>query len=200
MSFKQPKPLVVFETEVPKQKRGSTSQKQRGSLKKVCFRVWVAHGVAEHKAHSQSSRRAKLWAQSREQSILHVCCGSPDTAVCFDSSHLMLCNGPSESEKLVTGLARCKAVKSSTLCKRDKVKSRAKAKGDRDGAAASYLCPLPAEVHQHSRRLVDLTAIVHPAASQHNSHSLSHGHKKSRRIPQRAPNCCASLCTAWSLL
>lgn len=39
MSLEQPKSLVVFETAIPKQRRGSTRQKQRGSLKKVCFRV-----------------------------------------------------------------------------------------------------------------------------------------------------------------
>lgn len=51
------------------------------------------------------------------------------------------------------------------------------------GAGSSYLCPLPAEVHQHRRSLVDLAAVEHPAASQHHRHPLGHGPSGAARFP-----------------
>lgn len=47
---------------------------------------------------------------------------------------------------------------------------------------------------------MDLTPIVHPAASQHHGHSLSHGHSQSRRIPWRALTRCESLFSTQRLL
>lgn len=48
----------------------------------------------------------------------------------------------------------------------------------------SYLSPLPAELHQHGRSLVDLAAIEHPAACQHHGHPLCHGPPELRGSPE----------------
>lgn len=60
---------------------------------------------------------------------------------------------------------------------------------------ASYLCPLPAEMHQHGRRLVDLTPVVHPTAGQNDSHSLSHGRKREAGGFPGEPQIAVHLCS-----
>lgn len=66
--------------------------------------------------------------------------------------------------------------------------SREKEPGQ-DPAGASYLSPLPAEMHQHRRSLVDLAAIEHPAASQHHGHPLCHGPPGAEGSPESRSRC-----------